>query len=515
MEESKPKFTVAWINIICAIFSCLGAFIFGFDSGIFNTTIAHQTFNIYMFHNTTGNAILTGAVASTYTAGTAIGGLFSGWSAERFGRKKTIIVAAAVVAIGTAIQTAAQNVGMLIAGRVIAGLAVGVLLSIVPVYNAELAVPQYRGIIVGLFGVMASFGVVCSNWIGYACQFAHGDAQWRIPLGCQIPTATVLCIGAFFLPESPRWLIEKDRSQEAHTIMMRIHGGLGENYVAREFTQMHEQIVAETAARKSSWIDTIATPSARKRLYLGIFVNIFNNLGGTPVISVYQSKLFQEIGFRGTKTLLLSGFYGLAGFAGVITNITLVADRLGRKTSMWMGAIVIVIDLVILMPLTKIYTGSDNMAGKAAAVTFIFLHSYPYSVFMYGTVWVYTTEIFPTHLRAKGTAICTFWGQAFGILLQQIGLKVFEDIGYLFYIVFIVCTSFAGVIYYLFLPETKGATLEDISRFFGDPVVASFNEDKSRIARVLNEVDGFVDPDHDGDRDGQGKDVVVQHVERQ
>jgi MFS family permease len=94
---------------------------------------------------------------------------------------------------------------MLIAGRVIAGLAVGVLLSVVPVYNAELAVPQYRGVIVGLFAVMASFGVCCSNWIGYGCQFASGNAQWRIPLGCQIPTAVVLCIGAFFLPESPRW----------------------------------------------------------------------------------------------------------------------------------------------------------------------------------------------------------------------------------------------------------------------------------------------------------------------
>jgi hypothetical protein len=145
------------------------------------------------------------------------------------------------------------------------------------------------------------------------------------------------------------------------------------------------------------------------------------------------------------------------------------------------------------MALTKTYTGSDNNAGKAAAVTFIFLHSYPYSVFMYGTVWVYTTEIFPTHLRAKGTAICTFWGQAFGILLQQIGLKVFEDIGYLFYIVFIVCTSFAGIAYYLFLPETKGATLEDISSFFGDPVVATLHESKTHIAQILNEINGNVD----------------------
>jgi hypothetical protein len=169
------------------------------------------------------------------------------------------------------------------------------------------------------------------------------------------------------------------------------------------------------------------------------------------------------------------------------------------------------------MALTKIYTGSDNQAGKAAAVTFIFLHSYPYSVFMYGTVWVYTTEIFPTHLRAKGTAICTFWGQAFGILLQQIGLKVFEDIGYLFYIVFIVCTSFAGLIYFFFLPETKGATLEDISRFFGDPVVATLHESKTRIAQVLNEVEGFRDLDEEdgAHMSGQGKGVVEQVEEAQ
>ena len=94
---------------------------------------------------------------------------------------------------------------MLIAGRIIAGLAIGVLLSIVPVYNAELALPNQRGVLVGLFAVMASFGVLCSNWVGYAGFFAVGNAQWRIPLGCQAPFAVILCLGAFILPESPRW----------------------------------------------------------------------------------------------------------------------------------------------------------------------------------------------------------------------------------------------------------------------------------------------------------------------
>jgi MFS family permease len=98
-----------------------------------------------------------------------------------------------------------MNIGMFIAGRVIAGLAIGVILSIVPVYNSELAAPKHRGITVGVFAVMVSFGVLCSNWIGYACFFAVENAQWRIPLGCQAPMAIILCVGAVST-EITHWL---------------------------------------------------------------------------------------------------------------------------------------------------------------------------------------------------------------------------------------------------------------------------------------------------------------------
>lgn len=156
------------------------------------------------------------------------------------------------------------------------------------------------------------------------------------------------------------------------------------------------------------------------------------------------------------------------------------------------GAIMLLIDLIILMPLSKLYTGSTNEAGKAAAVAFIFVHSFVYSVFMFGTVWVYLSEIFPTKLRAQGLAISTFWGQAISVILQQVGLQVYNDIGYLFYIVFIVCTAAAGFVYYFFLPETNGVTLEDISAFFGDEV-ATLHESKTRIERILNGATGCDD----------------------
>jgi hypothetical protein len=112
---------------------------------------------------------------------------------------------------------------------------------------------------------------------------------------------------------------------------MRVHGVVGDDFVNREFTQMHEQISIEG---QGGFRDCFISPSARKRIALGIFVNVFNNLGGTPVITAYQSRLFIQIGFPGLRTLFLSGFYGLAGFIGVLINISLIADRMGRKTSM-------------------------------------------------------------------------------------------------------------------------------------------------------------------------------------
>lgn len=140
------------------------------------------------------------------------------------------------------------------------------------------------------------------------------------------------------------------------------------------------------------------------------------------------------------------------------------------------------------MPLSKLYTASTNKAGQAAAVSFIFIHAFVYSVFMFGTVWVYVSEIFPTKIRAQGTAICTFWGQVMGVILQQFGLKIYEDIGYLFYLVFIICTTIAGVVYYFFLPETKGSRLEEISAFFGDEVILTVDNPKAGIDGSFNKV---------------------------
>ena len=104
---------------------------------------------------------------------------------------------------------------MVIGGRLIAGIGCGMILSVVPVYIAEISPPESRGFVVGLQGMMIAIGFAFANWVGYAGSFAKGNAQWRIPLGMQIPAAVLLTVAAIFIPFSPRWLIQNDRNEEA------------------------------------------------------------------------------------------------------------------------------------------------------------------------------------------------------------------------------------------------------------------------------------------------------------
>lgn len=170
------------------------------------TTIAHPSFKLYMFGPTETNNPVLGAINSTYSAGNVVGSLLSGWFINKFGRKAGMIWSTVTALVGAAITTGSVDAGMLIAGRIVTGIATGALLAIMPPYISEISRPEQRAILVGCMGMSDAVGFMIANWIGYAGGFApNGDAQWRIPLATQIPPAIVLIPLLILLPESPRW----------------------------------------------------------------------------------------------------------------------------------------------------------------------------------------------------------------------------------------------------------------------------------------------------------------------
>lgn len=242
----------------------------------------------------------------------------------------------------------------MIAGRFLAGLGCGMILAIVPVYISEVSPPQSRGFIVGLQGMMIAIGFMVANWIGYAGDFAQGDAQWRVPLGMQIPGAVLLVIGCFFIPYSPRWLVERERYDEAKTgkypcytrsatflifeiVILRLHGDKGDDFIAREFIQIRDQILLEREAHGHDVISSVMKLFSRqyiRRTATACFVLAMGQLSGSSVIQNYQSIFYASVGFTGRTSLLISGIYGFMGVFGQIAYLFVVADKWKRTTTL-------------------------------------------------------------------------------------------------------------------------------------------------------------------------------------
>lgn len=283
-----------------------------------------------MFPPTGENATLTGAVVSVYNAGQAAGTFLAGFCSDRFSRKRTMTIACVIAIVGITLQTAAVEIGMFITGRLLVGWSSGMLLPTVPVYIAELSKPQNRAIVVGFQGMGIAIGFMLANWIGYGGIFAVGNLQWRIPLAMQYPLCLVLLFGSLFIPYSPRWLVSKNRDQEARAVLEKIHADSGPDFVEREMIQIQEQIELEKTYTSGSYVKGFLQLFNRKhikRVGLSCFTSTITQFAGVSVIQNFQSIFYASVGFTGNKAELISGVYGFMGLIGQFISLTVVQGK--------------------------------------------------------------------------------------------------------------------------------------------------------------------------------------------
>lgn len=457
-------------HFIIRTFATVGSLIYGYDSGIISTTLGQDTFPTYFKNPSTS---VTGAIVSTYSGGQGIGNLTGGYLGDKLGRKKTIWLASILALIGAVLQTAAVNIEMFIVGRIIAGYAIGLVYAVSSIYNAEIAAPNSRGLTVGLQTQLISLGYALSNWIGVFGSFAKGNAQWRVPLGIQCVPAVILIIGLFWLPESPRWLVQHGQDERAREVLKLLHSDLGgdngEDFSEREYTQIKQQIEYEREVDIKSWWVLFTKSSYRYRLLLGIGVQVFLQTSGSSVINYYQTSLFKGVGIVGRDVLWLSAGYGMMGpIANAICLMYI--DKVGRKLPLAWTSVALVIDMILIMVFAKEFAMSTNKVGQGFTIAWIFVFSIIFSLGYNAIQLVYIAEIFPTALRSRATAICCFIGTAVGVLLNQLSPRAFEAIGWKYYFVFIACDAVAALCFFLFYPETKGKTLEEMADLFGDNI---------------------------------------------
>ncbi|KAI0635596.1 general substrate transporter [Trametes polyzona] len=461
-------------NISVALFCAIGSFLFGYDSGIISSVITFSEFKNFV--NNPGNYdSLSGAVVSTFTGGCFFGAAGAGWVNDRFGRRLTVQLGALIALWGCAMQTGANNFACMLIGRIIAGFAIGILSMTVPLYNTEIAPPKHRGFVVGLTQQMIGIGFIVANWVGYGCQYLHGDKQWRLPLGLQLAPAFLLLVGAQFMPRSPRWLLERGRDDEAHAVVRKLHGCRTpeqEKEADAEFVEMQETIKAERRVRSRSLRDLWATRGMLRRTLVAVGVQVFGQFSGINVINYFGPSMYRALGLSPGQSLLVQGIYGAVG---PITNfffITLILDTVGRKKPLMFGAGSFVVTYSVLTAIVACFPPeqSTNLAAQRAGIAMIFMTSIFFSVSFGPVSWVLASEVFPTRTRSIGTSVATCANWAFNVLFSQVSNLAINNISWRYYLVFICLNAIDFVIIALFFPETKGKTLEQMAEVFGDEV---------------------------------------------
>ena len=351
-------------------------------------------------------------------------------------------------------------------------------------YASEVAPPRQRAAIIGIQGCLRSCGYTVASWIGYASSFqTSGQGTWRLPLAMQIPVGVILFFGTFFVPYSPRWLIKQGRFEEGLNNLILFHSKEGRDYATKEYVQIKEQIALEDSQMVElgsfGAVRSLFSKQYRRRLGWVIFVMVAQGLTGASIAAAYQSILFGNLGISGHSLLLVSACYGFMGPTFSLLNIFFIADKWGRKETCWAGCFSLSIDLAVIMTITGLFATNkgDTHAESIAAVAFIFLFSGLFSISFENTPAVVCTEILPFFLRGTGFSIGYLAASCVAIVIQEVSPIIFNDISWKYYGVYVATNMICAIIYFMWFPETKGRSLEEMEELFGGQIATKHLED--------------------------------------
>ncbi|KIX96768.1 uncharacterized protein Z520_07488 [Fonsecaea multimorphosa CBS 102226] len=478
MEDIQENWS--WYNLRLIWLAGFGIFTAAYNNAIISSTLGQPTFYSTLgldptsSHTTTvistSNAIyFLGAFVSCAIL-TAVG--------DKFGRKKTIWASLFFLIIGSALQTGVTNVPMYQVARVITGFGSGSLFSTIPVYQAEISPPSFRGFLVAQGGVFSALGYSCSSWIGYGAYFAQSKALgtfgFRFPISVGCLLAVVMVPVSFCLPESPRWLIEHGRDAEGVRLLAKLHPDKNspdtEHFAQLEAVEIKKQRELDARLRKAEGKWSVVTKKSNlKRLFFSCFILWSANGMGILVINNYSVLLYNSLGYTGGDALLLS-----AGWISVTIPFNALApfliDRLGRKRMFLIGSFFLGIALSGEGALTKYFVKTANTSYACGGIFFLYFFAFIYGTFIDAASWVFTAEIWPNHIRALGCGISFAFSYASTILWTQTAPIGFEHIGWKFYMVFVANCIVCFIVVFFIYPETKNIPLEEIPKLFGDEI---------------------------------------------
>ncbi|KAL7420411.1 hypothetical protein Q5752_005381 [Cryptotrichosporon argae] len=474
------------LNWVACILAGLGPWLYGYDSGIISSVVSAEYDQFQSYFNNPSSA-MSGTIVSVIYAGAVLGGFGMG-AADRWGRQKIIIYYSVISIVGCVLQAAAVNTAMMIVGRLVAGFAMGALTSLATLYQAEISPTQYRGMMTAATKWVNNWGFFSANWIGYGCQFFRTSAQWRVPLAIQIVPPAILLVGMIFVPESPRFLLSVGRVDQARAALQKLRSRRPEHAAAieAELMDIKTQLEWEKDNLTSRWVDLVNTSPNLRRLSVAVMVQGMAVFNGIVVINYYAPTIYSSLGFSGQKVLLINGLWGICGPLASFIYMVYGAEHFGRRNPMIYCSLIMAALISVTTACTKQFADpsyqSEAVGGVGIASMFLFGCAFNSS---FGPIaWLYQIEIFPMNLRAKGAGVATAATWLATLILLELAPIAFDNIGWKFFICFIVFNCSNSVLCWFFCPETAGKTLEEIGVLFGDTNVQVSHQEHFGNANV-------------------------------
>ncbi|RDW94825.1 putative high-affinity glucose transporter [Coleophoma crateriformis] len=478
-------YTVGNVYVIAAV-AVVGGALFGFDISSMSAIISTEPYLCYfnqgeiIDNKCNGpSSSVQGGITASMPAGSWLGSLISGFLSDIYGRKTSIQIGSVIWCIGSILVCASQNIPMLVVGRIINGLAVGICSAQVPVYITEVAPPSKRGRLVGCQQWAITWGILIMFYISYGSASLNGTAAFRLPWGLQMLPAIFLFFAMSFLPESPRWLAKKDRWEESIRVLALVHAHGDETspFVAREMAEIREVVEFERANSDVTYWELLK-PNMINRTHIGVFTQIWSQLTGMNVMMYYITYIFTMAGLS-SSVLLPSSIQYIINVVMTVPALLFI-DRWGRRKPLLIGAFFMMTFLFINAALLAVYSvkpaphefpsASESMkitgspAKALIACTYLFVASYAPT---WGPVsWIYPPELYPLRVRGKAVALATSANWAFNFALAYFVPPAFANITWKTYILFgVFCVAMFIHVLFVF-PETAQKPLEEVEEIF-------------------------------------------------
>ncbi|KAH8724824.1 glucose transporter-like protein [Phaeosphaeriaceae sp. PMI808] len=506
-----------WPAVVVGLFVAFGGVLFGYDTGTISGILAMKFWKTSFSTQPDGSITASedSLIVSILSAGTFFGALAAAPFGDLLGRRMGLLTSVGFVFnFGVILQTASTRQPLFIAGRFFAGLGVGLISALIPMYQSETAPKWIRGMIVGTYQLAITIGLFLAAIVNNSTKDRNDSGSYRIPIAVQFLWAIILIAGLFVLPETPRYLIKMDRYDEAAKSLGKLRRlPVDHPAVIEELNEVQANHLYEMSLGKSSYIECFKG-TLGKRLLTGCLLQSLQQLTGVNFIFYYGTQYFVRAGFQ--NPFIIQVITNCVNVASTFPGLYMV-EKLGRRNLLLLGAVGMCVCQYIVA-ITGTVAGTTDLPSQRASIAFVCIYIFFFASSWGPVAWVVTGELFPLKARAKCLSMTTAsnwllnWAIAYATpyMVDEKGANLQSKVFFVWGTFCLICIAFV----FLMIYETKGLTLEQVDELYG--VVNKAWKSKAFVPQV-----SFADVDQSGQRhmslaeigEGQTRKRSVQHEE--